>query len=122
MSNRIFKFRCWCKVEKKFTQYPEFPSPDLVGMISFQSYPNRYIWQQSTSLLDKDKKEIYEGDIVRHDRYDGIIIIDWDKFYNGFCEKFILKDRRMKPVLEPLCSDSKLKIIGNIFENPELLD
>lgn len=56
-----------------------------------------------TGILDKSGKEICEGDIVQHDDPQFRWAIEWDFLELGQLES--------QPVL----------IIGNIYENPELL-
>lgn len=68
---------------------------------------------QFTGLLDKSKKEIYEGDIVKYTR-----IIRRTKKHKTFIEEV----RYSHASFYPIGIDwNKLKIIGNIVENPELL-
>lgn len=63
------------------------------------------IWMQYTGLKDNNNKEIYEGDILI-DVPDYWNIVEWN-FH-------ILKS------LE--CYSEQITVIGNIYENPELLE
>lgn len=71
-----------------------------------------FILLQFTSLKDKNGKEIYEGDIIEngdyiedaHEYNTWIRVVEWDE--QDACFRGIDGER--------------IKIIGNIFENPEL--
>ena len=67
---------------------------------------------QFTGLKDKNGKEIYEGDILCWEKYQGtkhhsVWIVEFDPF---------------KPYKTWLCSgEEDAIVIGNIYENPELI-
>ena len=72
------------------------------------------VLMQYTGLKDKNGKEIYEGDVVQ--------LVDdmrWQVVYDAPC--FWLGDKEGK--VDDSMRDSPIyKIIGNIYENPELLN
>jgi uncharacterized phage protein (TIGR01671 family) len=90
---------------------------DLI--ISSMSYlEGDYKLMQFTGLKDKNEKEIYEGDVVKykHCGWDcpeeefEYMEVKWEKdLEDGFCG------------FEIPASWAVFKVIGNIYENPELL-
>ncbi len=116
--NREIKFRVFDKKQKAmFDTYPFAISLDgsfLMGV----KMNGKDDWldlelesvevMQYTGLRDKNNKEIWEGDILTFDNKDLKHIVTWDAdcacFSNGNCLP-------NNPV-----------IIGNIYQNPELLE
>ena len=80
---------------------------------------------QYTGLKDKNNKEIYEGDIVKEGKFndvsdndkekDVLYIIEWREKSLGFGWKQVI------PVLTGGLDLKKSEVIGNIYENPELV-
>ncbi len=69
---------------------------------------------QYTGLKDKNGREIFEGDIVKHTHWSGNIgIIEYLSY--GFFIKSI--DGRLSSIILP----NQTEITGNIFENPDLI-
>jgi len=74
---------------------------------------------QYADLKDKNNKEIYEGDIVKAE---GLISIRIRPviFQDGmFC---IPGECALLPLSEYVGEGNELEVIGNIYENPELLE
>ena len=72
---------------------------------------------QFTGLLDKKGREIFEGDIVKHNDYGQISVVTWSQTDWGWLMKYA-KNWNPKTQFD----SSRDEVIGNIYENPELLD
>jgi uncharacterized phage protein (TIGR01671 family) len=119
---RKFKFR-YCG-EIKFRDYdPETKEIRYFGLDQYDrevhdSYGNI---TQFTGLLDKNGKEIYEGDIIDYAgwawyRSKLLIVVEWSSTLSGF-EPFVDYNKDLG-IDHP---SSECLVIGNIYENPELL-
>lgn len=121
---REIKFRIWDKSNKSWNQYLLLNAAgkivviddDVGGQANTADNQENYVIQQYTGLKDKNGKEIYEGDIVLstcpkilNDNFTGVIIFDEGSFLTK------IDNNDIRGVFD------ELEIIGNIFENPELL-
>lgn len=76
---------------------------------------------QSTGLKDKNDKEIFEGDIL--DYKGRKALVRWHGSYASFIYRFVDELQNRKTEWKPLyLAYMKCEIIGNIYENPELLE
>nr|DAU75574.1 MAG TPA: YopX protein [Caudoviricetes sp.] len=76
---------------------------------------------QSTELKDKNGKEIFEGDIV--DYKGRKAVIKWHGSYASFIYRFVDELNKRSAEWYPLyLAYLKCEVIGNIYENPELLE
>ena len=118
---REIKFRGFGKDEKgKHWIYGNLLDEKLIGLVAIQD-EKCHVWEvdpetvgQYTGMLDCNGKEIYEGDIVSSDFWRGIICM-----YNA-CWCAINESRG--DILSLFDWRGKLSVIGNIHDNPELLE
>ena len=79
------------------------------------------ILMQSTGLKDKNGKEIFEGDIL--DYKGRKALVRWHGSYASFIYRFVDELQKRNTEWKPLyLAYMKCEIIGNIYENPELLE
>ncbi|MDQ4121671.1 MAG: YopX family protein [Acidobacteriota bacterium] len=77
---------------------------------------------QFTGLKDKNGVEIYEGDVLRMENYHGEIFIDDVQFRDGAFQVEVRDAEYDLTVIGWLDElDIKAEVIGNIYENAELL-
>ena len=75
---------------------------------------------QSTGLKDKNDKEIFEGDIL--DYKGRKALVRWHGSYASFIYRFVDELQNRNTEWKPLyLAYMKCEIIGNIYENLELL-
>jgi uncharacterized phage protein (TIGR01671 family) len=103
--------------------YIQFPDPRYMPDWNMpykmvQGEVNSETIGQYTGLYDKNGKEIYEGDIVEITR-PCILERGEVKFING-CFDIKSKDTLLM-LYQCEINNFKLKVIGNIYDNPELL-
>lgn len=87
---------------------------------------NEFELMQSTGLKDKNGKEIFEGDIIAIEVDDTETPINARVFQNskiGVLMFHVFEDNEDVPMVELLEDNSvAFEIIGNVYENPELLE
>lgn len=125
---RKIKFRAWDKKRKKMCDVvnlqriyaDESMQPIWVGSLHKHPQPptvqcgipkdeeKNFVLMQYTGLRDKNGKEIYEGDIVFEEVL-GTHVVEWDDEATGY-SVFFMNDAE------------DWKVVGNIYENPELLE
>lgn len=134
---REIKFRAWVKEEYKFSNseagmYTGFSFKDIYsGHDEANTYCedekilqepkwNNLILMQYTGLKDKNDKDIYEGDIYRHNSEYGYHARD-KKLYVVESLSDFFQEKGLDEG-EYNGDWSVIEVIGNIYENPELLE
>ena len=118
---REIKFRVWNKRLKELLKVDKikFDKKDKIKSvhtgIGISGEVDEIELLQFTGLKDKNGKEIYEGDIIKHNELTGYCVIEWKKL----C--WCLKHIGWNSVGLRQYNSSEMKVIGNIHENPELL-
>lgn len=113
MTREILKFRAWNPVEEKFTYWT---MNDLCLWEDKDEKPSPFDeWQQYTGLKDKNGKDIYEGDIFMDEEDGTCESVEWDSEFGGWSTQMWYS------VGEFAQNASYLEVIGNIYQNPELL-
>ncbi|API78889.1 hypothetical protein A7971_04100 [Staphylococcus argenteus] len=123
----ILKFKAWDKDKKVMSIIDEidFNSGYILISTGYKSFDEVKLLQY-TGLKDKNNTEIYDGDIAEfkypHDkRFKEIGIITHSAEKACFVIKMI-RDTVQEFELYRGVANSYLKVIGNKFENPELLE
>lgn len=128
------KFRAWDKRENTMRDVAvlHFTEGGKVNYIEYRktlpelkSYHVRnVVLMQSTGLKDKNGVEVFQGDVVVHEEgeysYKGIVLKDKYYFYIegvNINDSFSFDD-----ISNTLIGETDLEVIGNIYENPELLE
>ena len=98
--------------------------PELSGLIAIQNDWKNYEIMQYTGLKDKYGKEIYEGDIISvTDDKHPMMVVKWYqyKMTAGFATEHIGQKESEFWLPSQHHAERSWEIIGNIYQNPELL-
>ena len=123
----ILKFRAWLKKKQKMDNEIDHISwleDELYCIgdgITYMVSAKDLVLMQSTGLVDKNDKEIFEGDIL--DYKGRKALVRWHGSYASFIYRFVDELQNRNTEWKPLyLAYMKCEIIGNIYENPELLE
>ena len=120
--NSRFKFRAWdyeserwvygyyTKLVEGIRKYDAIVSEDGGSLVRYYIDDIKTLGQY-TGLKDLNGKEIYEGDIVRTIEKSGVWLSEVRYVVDCFCAG-----------LHTISSYKDIEVIGNIYENPELLE
>ena len=125
----ILKFRAWhnelgrmMSIKNMWFQdsrIEELELNDAVMNGHITAYPDEIELMQSTGLKDKNGKEIFEGDILKSNKYTTSVFYERGAYCVKFCRT---TNTTVTMNVISFIEKYKTKIIGNIYENPELLE
>jgi uncharacterized phage protein (TIGR01671 family) len=136
---RTIKFRAWDKKQQKMVFF-SVNNSGIKWLSNFDSIDeDRGDIMQYTGLTDRNGKEIYEGDIIQSGKYNKVkrkptpsivfLMETHAEFQHKWNEGSICNKSGEFWMNEPLwkiaCSMTikpRCEVIGNIYENPELLN
>lgn len=126
--NERFKFRVWDSIDCEYiedsdairlTQYGKFVFNNAANNTEPELNPKRFIFEQCTGLEDKNRKLIYDGDILQD--CEQKIIVVFDEENHCFMFKY-QKTHAYKPICCLDVLDGDFEVIGNIHENSDLVE
>ena len=122
---REIKFRAWDVHEKVMRDWESLIIDKENGnewwLIGYQknkaitAFDHEQVLLQCTGIKDENGVEIYDGDIVQYFRNELAVIV----FQNGGVDIRSLSWMECEPLQRRM---GFMKVLGNIYENPELLE
>jgi len=122
---RAIKFRAWDK-ENQTMIYPEHKENDETALVTLNAWCDseneRSIIMQFIGLTDNEK-EIYEGDIIRGDKFTYNMVVGFNNESASFCASKTnnFETKNCYWFYNDIVFTDGWSVIGNIYENPELL-
>lgn len=127
----IPKFRAWSTFHNKWVKHfyitengliynMEQPHRDLIGAVPIEK--SGLVVMQSTGLFDKNGEEIFEGDVVRVTCEHPINFPDCQGVVRMLEGRYMVCDDKTERGSELFSEIFSNEIIGNIYENQELLE
>lgn len=119
----IPKFRAWFKQGSKMVNVAtiDFLEKEVKSHANVMYSFDEIELMQSTGLIDKNGEEIFDGDIL-HTPDNELAKVFWNDDLAGWFVDFLYEIAELSEVADIQSSRSICAIVGNIYENPELME
>ena len=133
--NREIKFRVWDIVNKRILDYADIMTLPMWEVFPGTPEQRAYEVMQYTGLKDKNNNEIYEGDVLKqvkkssregcesssYDKNNFEVVFKYGSFWlqRPYDDSVYIRDF---PNIDEFVGFECFEIVGNIYENPELLE
>jgi uncharacterized phage protein (TIGR01671 family) len=106
---RDIKYKAWLPTIKKMT-YGHTLDEWLLHFPHVEDFSEDAVWLQYTGLKDNNGREVYEGDICKTTKFIGVV--EWRRTQYAL----MVNENTWTGMM------GEIEVIGNIYENPELLE
>lgn len=124
IGKRQIKFRAWDPKAVQMYSINDVKLTHLPSEVTFDYFfhPDE-VQMQYTGMKDKNGKEIYEGDVLKGYGENWYVTFDEVEDSDGYAQQYTygwkITSKKDSMALE---NSYDYEVIGNLFENPELLD
>lgn len=125
---REIKFRAWDKVDKTMRSWKDIELQKSSGereyFVGYKAnkaitkFDHEQVLMEYTGLKDKNGTEIYEGDVISYNKSREVVYFDTSLRIPCFTTGIGLGSSTKR---HPYVITKRHEVIGNIYENPELL-
>jgi uncharacterized phage protein (TIGR01671 family) len=128
VSDRELKYRAYDTKKKEWLfgyKYPNLGGFSLVSEVTLmgdlKDIPlmdwNHIVVTEYIGLKDKNGNEIYNGDVIKDGEY--VMVVRWNKY----AASFVLERNgwSFRHYFGEAIDNTNCEVIGNVFDNPELL-
>lgn len=133
---KTIKYRAWLKEQKEMVEVAEISFENETIAYVYDNYAaeeqewNVYDFEeielmQYAGLKDKNGVEIYEGDYIRFTDFDSNQGYEGEVAFKGgaFCMLHKIEGAKRSVIMATMLDvDGYIEVIGNIYENKELLE
>lgn len=101
---------------------PMYSCANIIGEMELLIPVDTKTVGQYIGRSDKNKKKIYEGDILLTDCWHTLLVVYFDEDYLQFRVREVVSGRENSIDYYDNSNNVKIEVVGNIYDNPEMLE